>query len=132
MTLIATPFVPAESDASDRSAAVPARSGSQPPHKGTLQGLVFSQALSKLKPAGDVVKVHPGDSLSGLGQKRLQDTNFPKQRSSEQLYRMVLKVATDNGISNPNVIHADQRINLSFAQPFAIAEALNPDASVKP
>jgi flagellar rod assembly protein/muramidase FlgJ len=128
MTLLATPFAPAASDASDRLAGGPARSGSA----SAGQGAAFSQALSKFKPAGDVVTVRPGDTLSGLIQKRLQDTNSPLQLSGEQLYRVALKVAADNGIPNANLIYPEQRIDLSSAQPLAMAEALNPDTSVIP
>ena len=128
MTLLAAPFAPAASDASDRLAGAPARSGST----SAGQGMAFSQALSKLKPSGDGVTVRPGDTLSGLIQKRLQDTHSPLQLSGEQLYRVALKVAADNGIANANLIYPEQRIDLSSAQPLAMAEALNPDTSVKP
>lgn len=128
MTLLATPFTPAASDTSDRLVAVPARLGKP----SALQGVAFSQALSKLTPADDVVTVRPGDTLSGLIQKRLQDTNSPLQLSGEQLYRVALKVAADNGIPDANLIHPEQRIDLSSVQPLAMSEALNPDASVKP
>jgi flagellar protein FlgJ len=128
MTLLAAPIAPAASDVSDRLAGAPARSGST----SAGQGVAFSQALSKLKPSGDGVTVRPGDTLSGLIQKRLQDINSPLQLSGEQLYRVALKVAADNGIANANLIYPEQRIDLSSAQPLAMAEALNPDTSVKP
>jgi flagellar rod assembly protein/muramidase FlgJ len=88
--------------------------------------------LSKLKHQGDVVKVRPGDTLSGLIQKRLQDSNAALKLSGDQLYRVALKVAADNGIPNANLIYPDQSIDLSSAQPLAMAEVLNPDSSVKP
>jgi len=128
MTLLATPFPMAASDPSERPTGAPARSG----QASALQGAAFSQALSKLKPQGDVVKVRPGDTLSGLIQKRLQDTNAGLKLSGEQLYRVALKVAADNGIPNANLIYPEQRIDLSSAQPLAMAEVLNPDRSVKP
>lgn len=127
MNLLATPLTPSASDVSDRPPVAPARSG----RASAQTGAAFSQALSKLKPAGDVVKVRSGDTLSGLIQKRLQDTNFPSQLSSEQLYRVAMKVAADNGIANANVIYTHQRIDLSSAQPLAMAEALNPDTAGK-
>jgi flagellar protein FlgJ len=130
MTLLATPFAPAASDASDRLTGAPARSSSSTPS--ALQGAAFSQALSKFTSAGDVVTVRPGDTLSGLIQKRLQDTNSPLQLSGEQLYRVALKVAAENGIPNANLIYPEQRIDLSAAQPLAMAEALNPDTSSAP
>jgi flagellar rod assembly protein/muramidase FlgJ len=86
--------------------------------------------LSKLKPTADVVTVRPGDTLSGLIQKQLKDTNSPLRLSGEQLYRVALKVAADNGIPNANLIYPDQRIDLSSAQPLALAQVLNPDRSV--
>ncbi|PIT73274.1 flagellar assembly peptidoglycan hydrolase FlgJ [Limnohabitans sp. G3-2] len=132
MTLLATPFAPAASDASDRLAGASARSGPLPSSTGAQQGVAFSQALSKLKPTADVVTVRPGDTLSGLIQKQLKDTHSPLQLSGEQLYRVALKVAADNGIANANLIYPDQRIDLSSAQPLALAEALNPDRSVTP
>jgi flagellar protein FlgJ len=132
MTLLTKPFAPAASEASDRLASVPARSGSQTSQAGAPNGAAFSQALSKLTPSGDVVTVRPGDTLSGLIQKQLKDTNSPLQLSGEQLYRVALKVAADNGIPNANLIYPDQRIDLSSAQPLAMAEALNPDKSVTP
>ena len=128
MTLLATPFPMAASDSSERPTGAPARSG----HPSALQGAAFSQALSKLKPQGDVVKVRSGDTLSGLIQKRLQDTNAALKLSGEQLYRVALKVAADNGIPNANLIYPEQRIDLSSAQPLAMAEVLSPDTSVKP
>jgi flagellar rod assembly protein/muramidase FlgJ len=132
MTLLAKPFAPAASEASDRLAAAPARSGSLAPSAGTLQGTAFSQALSKFQVSADVVTVRPGDTLSGLIQKRLQESPSPLQLSGEQLYRVALKVAADNGIPNANLIYPQQRIDLSTVQPLAMAEALNPDSSVKP
>ena len=97
-----------------------------------MQGAAFSQALSKLQPNADVVTVRPGDTLSGLIQKHLKDTHSPLQLSGEQLYRVALKVAADNGVANANLIYPDQRIDLSSAQPLAMAQALNPDKSVAP
>ena len=129
MTSLAfTPFAPKASDPSDRLSGAPARSG----NPGALPGAAFSQALSKLTPPGDVVTVRPGDTLSGLIQKRLQDTNSPLQLSGEQLYRVAVKVAADNGIPNANLIYPDQRIDLSATQTLAMAEVLNPDTSAAP
>ncbi|WP_322992274.1 flagellar assembly peptidoglycan hydrolase FlgJ [Limnohabitans sp.] len=132
MTLLAKPFAPAASDASDRLTGAPARSAHLASPTGALQGAAFSQALSKLKPTEDVVTVRPGDTLSGLIQKQLKDTHSPLQLSGEQLYRVALKVAADNGIANANLIYPNQRIDLSSAQPLAMAEVLNPDKSVTP
>jgi flagellar rod assembly protein/muramidase FlgJ len=132
MTLLAKPFALAASEASDRLAGAPARSGSQTSPMGAPHGVAFSQALSKFSPSGDVVTVRPGDTLSGLIQKQLKDTNSPLQLSGEQLYRVALKVAADNGIANANLIYPNQRIDLSSAQPLAMAQALNPDKSVTP
>lgn len=129
MTLLAfTPSAPAASEVSDRQAGAPARSG----NPGAVSGAAFSRALSKLAQPGDVVTVRPGDTLSGLIQKRLQETNSPTPLSGEQLYRVALKVAADNGIPNANLIYPEQRIDLSSAQSLAMAEALNPDVSVTP
>jgi flagellar rod assembly protein/muramidase FlgJ len=129
MTSLAfTPFAPAASDPSDRLSGAPARLGSP----GAVSGAAFSRALSKLTPPGDVVTVRAGDTLSGLIQKRLQDTNSPLQLSGEQLYRVAVKVAADNGIPNANLIYPEQRIDLSSAQTLAMAEALNPDTSAAP
>lgn len=129
MTSLAfTPFAPSASDASDRLSGAPARSASA----GALSGAAFSQALSKLTQPGEMVTVRPGDTLSGLIQKRLQDTNSPLQLSADQLYRVALKVAADNGIPNANLIYPDQRIDLASVQPLAMAEALNPDSASTP
>lgn len=129
MTSLAfTPFAPAASDPSDRLSGAPARLSSP----GALSGAAFSRALSKLTPPGDVVTVRAGDTLSGLIQKRLQDTNSPLQLSGEQLYRVAVKVAADNGIPNANLIYPEQRIDLSSAQTLAMAEALNPDTTAAP
>lgn len=132
MTLLAKPFAPAASDASDRLTGAPARSAHLASPTGALQGAAFSQALSKLKPTADVVTVRPGDTLSGLIQKQLKETHSPLQLSGEQLYRVALKVAADNGIANANLIYPNQRIDLSSAQPLAMAEALNPVKSIAP
>lgn len=129
MTLLAKPFAPAASEASDRLAGGPARSGGGAGAAGALAGGSFSQTLSKLKSSADVVSVRPGDTLSGLIQKHLQDANSPLKLSGEQLYRVALKVAADNGIPNANLIYPDQRIDLSSAQPLAMAQALNPESS---
>ena len=126
MTLLAKPFAPAASDASDRLTGTPARSAHFASPTGAMQGAAFSQALSKLKPAADVVTVRPGDTLSGLIQKQLKDTHSPLQLSVEQLYRVALKVAADNGIANANLIYPNQRIDLSSAQPLAMAHPLLP------
>jgi flagellar rod assembly protein/muramidase FlgJ len=82
--------------------------------------------LSKLAPSGAQVTVKPGDTLSGLIQKRLQDTHSPVQLSGQQLYRVALKVAADNGIPDANLIYPEQRIDLSSAEKMAMAEALQP------
>ena len=120
MTLRAvTTSVPTASESSDRSAGASARLATE--------GKAFSQTLSKLAPPGSLVTVRPGDTLSGLVQKRLQDTNSPLQLSADQLYRVALKVAADNGIPNANLIYPDQRIDLSSVEPMAMAEALQPD-----
>jgi flagellar rod assembly protein/muramidase FlgJ len=125
MTLHAvTTFAPTASDSSDRAAGVLARSAT--PSTG------FSQTLSKLAQPGAVVTVRPGDTLSGLVQKRLQETNSPLQLSADQLYRVALKVAADNGIPNANLIYPDQRIDLTTVEPMAMAEALQPDAAHAP
>lgn len=129
MTPLAKPFAPLGPEASDRLAGAPARSGSLAV-AGALPGAAFSQALSKLKPAADVVTVRPGDTLSGLIQKRLQEANSPLQLSGDQLYRVALKVAADNGIANANLIYPEQRIDLTSAQTWAMAEALNPGTVV--
>ena len=132
MTLLTQPFAPAASEVSERLAGAPARSANLATPAGPLQGAAFSQALSKLKPSADVVTVRPGDTLSGLIQKRLQDTKSPLQLTGEQLYRVALKVAADNGIANANLIRPNQRIDLSSAQPLAMAESLSPGTSVAP
>jgi len=122
MTLHAvTTFAPTASESSDRAAGGAARSATS--------SAGFSQALSKLTQPGAVVTVRPGDTLSGLVQKRLQDTNSPLQLSADQLYRVALKVAADNGIPNANLIYPDQRIDLTAVEPMALAEALQPDAT---
>ncbi len=125
MTLHAvTTFAPTASESSDRAAGGAARSATS--------SAGFSQALSKLTQPGAVVTVRPGDTLSGLVQKRLQDTNSPLQLSADQLYRVALKVAADNGIPNANLIYPDQRIDLTAVEPMAMAEALQPDAAHAP
>ncbi len=125
MTLLAlTPFTPTASESSDRLAGASARS--------VTQGGAFSQTLSRLTQPGEVVTVRPGDTLSGLIQKRLQDTQSPMQLSGDQLYRVALKVAADNGIPNANLIYPDQRIDLSSATSLAMAEALQPDMPGSP
>jgi flagellar rod assembly protein/muramidase FlgJ len=125
MTLHAvTTFAPTASESSDRAAGGAARSATS--------SAGFSQALSKLTQPGAVVTVRPGDTLSGLVQKRLQDTNSPLQLSADQLYRVALKVAADNGIPNANLIYPDQRIDLTAVEPMALAEALQPDAANAP
>ena len=119
MTLLAlTPFTPQASESSDRLVGTSARSGTQG---------AFSQTLSSLTQPGEVVKVRAGDTLSGLIQKRLQDTQASLQLSADQLYRVALKVAADNGIPNANLIYPDQRIDLSSATSLAMAEVLQPD-----
>ena len=124
MTLLAlTPFTPQASESSDRLVGTSARSGTQG---------VFSQTLSSLTQPGEVVTVRPGDTLSGLIQKRLQDTQASLQLSGDQLYRVALKVAADNGIPNANLIYPDQRIDLSSAINLAMAEALRPDTPSVP
>ncbi len=121
MTLLAvTPFTPSASESSDRLAGASARSGTQ--------GGTFSQTLSSLTQPGEVVTVRPGDTLSGLIQKRLQETQASLQLSGDQLYRVALKVAADNGIPNANLIYPDQRIDLSSATSLAMAEALQPNS----
>lgn len=122
MTLLAlTPFTPTASESSDRPAGASARSATQ--------GGAFSQTLSQLTQPGEVVTVRPGDTLSGLIQKRLQETQASPQLSGDQLYRVALKVAADNGIPNANLIYPDQRIDLSSATSLAMAEALQPDTA---
>lgn len=125
MTLLAvTTAVPSASDPSDRSAAASAR--------GNPEGGAFSQTLSKLTPAPSVVTVQPGDTLSALVQKRLQETNSPMQLSADQLYRVALKVAADQGIANANLIYPDQRIDLGSVESMAMAEALQTDGPGTP
>lgn len=120
MTLLAvTPFTPSASESSDRLAGASARSGTQ--------GGTFSQALSSLTQPGEVVTVRAGDTLSGLIQKRLQTSHASLQLSGDQLYRVALKVAADNGIPNANLIYPEQRIDLSSASTLAMAEVLQPD-----
>jgi chromosome condensin MukBEF complex kleisin-like MukF subunit len=105
MTLLAlTPFTPQASESSDRLLGTSARSGTQG---------AFSQTLSQVTQPGEVVTVRAGDTLSGLIQKRLQASNAGLQLSGDQLYRVALKVAADNGIPNANLIYPDQRIDLS-------------------
>ena len=129
MTLHAvTTFAPSASESSDRPAGLSARLAAG----GTGRASAFSQTLSQFSPPGTVVTVRPGDTLSGLVQKRLQDTNSPLQLSPEQLYRVALKVAADNGIPNANLIYPDQRIDLTAVEPMALAEALQPDPAGTP
>lgn len=119
MTLLAvTPFTPQVSESSDRLAGASARSGTQG---------AFSQTLSQVAQSGEVVTVRAGDTLSGLIQKRLQTSHASLQLSADQLYRVALKVAADNGIPNANLIYPDQRIDLSSASTLAMAEVLQPD-----
>lgn len=119
MTLLAlTPFTPQASESSDRQLGTSARSGTQG---------AFSQTLSQVTQPGEVVTVRAGDTLSGLIQKRLQASNAGLQLSGDQLYRVALKVAADNGIPNANLIYPDQRIDLSSASTLAMAEVLQPD-----
>ena len=125
MTLLAvTTFTPPASESSERLVGSSARS--------LTQAGAFSQTLSRLTQPGDVVTVRPGDTLSGLIQKQLQDTRSPLQLSGDQLYRVALKVAADNGIANANLIYPEQRIDLSSAMNLAMAEALQPDLLVSP
>ena len=133
MTLHAvTTFAPSASESSDRPAGASARSATGGAAQGATQGAAFSQTLSKLTQPGAVVTVRPGDTLSGLVHKRLQDTNSPLQLSADQLYRVALKVAADNGIPNANLIYPDQRIDLTAVEPMALAEALQPDPTGTP
>jgi len=119
MTLLAlTPFTPQASESSDRQLGTSARSGTQG---------AFSQTLSQVTQPGEVVTVRAGDTLSGLIQKRLQASHASLQLSGDQLYRVALKVAADNGIPNANLIYPDQRIDLSSASTLAMAEVLQPD-----
>ena len=119
MTLLAlTPFTPQASESSDRLVGTSARTG--------LQG-AFSQTLSQVTQPGEVVTVRAGDTLSGLIQKRLQTSHASLQLSGDQLYRVALKVAADNGIPNANLIYPEQRIDLSSASTLAMAEVLQPD-----
>jgi flagellar rod assembly protein/muramidase FlgJ len=119
MTLLAlTPFTPQASESSDRLVGTSARSG--------IQG-AFSQTLSQVTQPGEVVTVRAGDTLSGLIQKRLQTSHASLQLSGDQLYRVALKVAADNGIPNANLIYPEQRIDLSSASTLAMAEVLQPD-----
>lgn len=119
MTLLAlTPFTPQASESSDRLAGTSARSGTQG---------AFSQTLSQVTQPGEVVTVRAGDTLSGLIQKRLQTSHASLQLSGDQLYRVALKVAADNGIPNANLIYPEQRIDLSSASTLAMAEVLQPD-----
>jgi flagellar rod assembly protein/muramidase FlgJ len=119
MTLLAlTPFTPQASESSDRLVGTSARSGTQG---------AFSQTLSQVTQPGEVVTVRAGDTLSGLIQKRLQTSHASLQLSGDQLYRVALKVAADNGIPNANLIYPDQRIDLSSASTLAMAEVLQPD-----
>ncbi len=119
MTLHAvTTLPPKASESSDRPAGASARQSSQV--------AAFSQTLSKLAPAGAQVTVKPGDTLSGLIQKRMQEAPSPFQLTGQQLYRVALKVAADNGIRDANLIYPEQRIDLSSVEPMAMAEALQP------
>jgi flagellar rod assembly protein/muramidase FlgJ len=119
MTLLAvTPLPSQASESSDRLALASARSATQG---------VFSQTLSQVSQQGEVVTVRSGDTLSGLIQKRLQASNGGLQLSADQLYRVALKVAADNGIPNANLIYPDQKIDLSSASTLAMAEVLQPD-----
>lgn len=125
MTLLAvTTFTPLASESSDRLVGSSGRS--------LTQASAFSQTLSRLTQPGEVVTVRPGDTLSGLIQKQLQDTRSPLQLSGDQLYRVALKVAADNGIANANLIYPEQRIDLSSATSLAMAEALQPDTRATP
>jgi flagellar protein FlgJ len=120
MTLLAvTPLPSQASESSDRLALASARSATQG---------VFSQTLSQVSQQGEVVTVRSGDTLSGLIQKRLQASNGGLQLSADQLYRVALKVAADNGIPNANLIYPDQKIDLSSASTLAMAEVLQSGA----
>ncbi len=119
MTLLAvTPLTSQVSESSDRLAGASARSTTPS---------VFAQTLSQVSQPGDVVTVRSGDTLSGLIQKRLQASNGGLQLSADQLYRVALKVAAENGIPNANLIYPDQKIDLSSASTLAMAEVLQPD-----
>ena len=124
------PSVASAANPSDRLAGASARSGGLGlPAGGGVPGVGFSQALSQLKPPTERVTVRPGDTLSALVQKRLQEAPTPVHLSSDQLYRVALKVAADNGIANANLIYPEQRVDLSSASSWALAEALDPDAA---
>lgn len=128
-----TPSAPSTAlvaDPSDRLTGASARpGGGGVPAEASMQGVGFSQALSQLKPSSESVKVRPGDTLSGLVQKRLQESPIPVQLSADQLYRVALKVAADNGIANANLIYPNQRVDLSSATRWALTEALDPDTA---
>ena len=98
---------------------------------GALSG-GFSQTLSKLSPQGTQVTVRSGDTLSSLIQKHMQQSPVPVSLSADQLYRVAVKVAADNGIANANLIYPAQRIDLSKAQSLAMAEVLQPGAAQTP
>lgn len=121
MTLLsATSRMPAATESSERAVGAPARRGPQ--------GLAFSEALSQLSSKSAVVTVKAGEHLSGLIQKHLQDTPGSPQLSADQLYRVALKVAADNGIANANLIYPEQRIDLSSAASTAAALAPSSDS----
>ncbi len=92
------------------------------PHA-TAQATSFKEVLADTRngksepPDSHIVQVREGDTLSEIVNRALKTRNMP--HTTRDLYHWVENVAYANGLANPDLIYAGQRIDLSilYGQP---------------
>lgn len=89
----------------------PATAGADASRPPAGAGAGFAQAMGQARQ--EMVTVRQGDTLTGLVRARLQESQPGVTASPGQLHRMALALARDNGIANADLIHPEQRVDLS-------------------
>lgn len=112
--------------ASPRAPDPSQRPGSAVPAGKAGAGAAFSKALETSRQELTETTVRPGDTLVGIVQRHLKASGSPARLNGDQTFRLALGVASDNGLSNPNLILPGQVLDLSSLESRAIAEAARP------
>ncbi len=130
----AQPFWPAEDRRQMGGAARVAGTNTGIARSGTAATAGFGPALraatdaSQTRSASEFYQIQPGDTLSAIAQRRLQELGLPS--GGRQINQAVDQLAAANSLPDPNRIYAGDRLDLRVLEPRPLAAAAVPRIAV--
>ncbi|HQP97032.1 MAG TPA: LysM peptidoglycan-binding domain-containing M23 family metallopeptidase [bacterium] len=95
----------------------------------SFKNVLAETGTGKSEPSGShIVQVREGDTLSEIVNRALKKRNMP--HNTQDLYHWVESVAHANGLANPDLIYAGQRLDLSILhgqpqpEPVAVSDSV--------